>query len=88
MADEFPEFKNPYKSGHELLSITIQLHELKKIVDLAISVAEASQIYSPTISFSFKTDSSPIYWKLVDPVYGEFSKYTADGILMPLKIPS
>ena len=89
IADELPLFENPYGSGNQLLSISVNLYELKKIVDLAISVAEASQIQCPTLTLQFLTDSSPIYWKLNDsPFYDNYSSYTADGILMPLKIPS
>ena len=89
LADDFPLFENPYSSGNQLLSISVNLYELKKIVDLAISVTEASQIQCPTLTLQFLTDSSPIYWKLNDsPFYDNYSSYTADGILMPLKIPS
>ena len=84
---DFPLFENPYGAGNQLLSISVSLYELKKIVDLAISVAEASQIQCPTLTFQFLTDSCPIYWKLNDsPFYDNYASYTADGILMPLKV--
>lgn len=86
LAEDFPRFDNPYKSGNEELSVSVQLLELKKIVDLAVAVAEVSQMSRPTISLSLKTDSSPIYWKLNAPIYGELSTYLADGVLMPLKV--
>ncbi len=83
-AKKFPKFKDSCPSGAEPLQVTVNLLELKKIIDLAVAVSEASQINIPTITFSFHA-TAPIYWKIDSFCSGEFLTYTADGLLTPRK---
>jgi len=85
LADDFPQFENCYQPSNGENRVTVNLLELKKIIDLALAVAEASQINAPTFTFSFK-HNSPLYWELNSLCFGESPTYLADGVLMPMKI--
>ncbi len=39
LAEDFSQFKDSYQLGDEQNYITLELHELKKVIDLALSVA-------------------------------------------------
>ncbi len=82
LAEDFPQFKDSYQPGDEQNYITLELYELKKVIDLAISVAEASEINYPVITFSTQ-NNQPIHWELKDR-YFEQETYQADGLIAPV----
>ena len=84
VAENFPKFKDCYQSRNKQSSLTVDLLELKKIVDLAIAVSEASQINAPTFTLSVE-HNSPIYWQLNRLCFGKSPTYLVDGLLMPMK---
>ncbi len=82
LAEDFPQFKDSYQPGDEQNYITLELYELKKIIELAIAVAEASEINYPVITFSTQ-NNQPIHWELKDR-YFEQETYQADGLIAPV----
>ena len=85
LAEKFPQFEDTYQPSPGENRVTVNLLELKKIIDLALATAEASQINAPTFTFSFQ-HNSPLYWELSSLCFGESPTYLADGVLMPLKV--
>ncbi len=82
LADDFPKFQDSYQPGDEQNYITLELYELKKVIDLAIAVSEASEINYPVITFSTQ-NNQPIHWELKDR-YFEQETYQADGLIAPV----
>ncbi len=82
LAEDFPQFKDSYQPGDEQNYIILELYELKKIIDLAIAVSEASEINYPVITFSTQ-NNQPIHWELKDR-YFEQKTYQADGLIAPV----
>ena len=82
LAEDFPQFQDSYQPGDEQNYITLELYELKKIIDLAIAVSEASEINYPVITFSTQ-NNQPIHWELKDR-YFEQETYQADGLIAPV----
>ncbi len=84
LAEKFPKFKDSCPSGAEQIKITLDLLELKKIVDLAVATAEASQINAPSLTLSFSHNTA-IYWQMNNQYLIESPTYKTDGLLMPMK---
>ncbi len=84
LAEKFPKFKDSCPSGGEQVKVTVDLLELKKIVDLAVATAEASQINAPSFTLSFSHNTA-IYWQMNNQYLIESPTYLADGLLMPMK---
>ena len=84
LAEKFPKFKDSCPSGGEQVKVTVDLLELKKIVDLAVATAEASQINAPSLTLSFSNNTA-IYWQMNNQYLIESPTYLADGLLMPMK---
>ena len=85
LAENFPKFKESFKVEDGQVLIYLQLVELKKVIDLAIAVAEASQIDIPIIALSLKSDAS-LCWQLKDIFSKKSPAYLADGTLMPMRV--
>ncbi len=84
LAKNFPQFKDSCPSGAEQVKVTVDLLELKKIVDLAVATTEASQINFPSLTLSFSNNTA-IYWQMNNQYLIESTTYLADGLLMPMK---
>ena len=84
LAENFPQFKESCPSGAEQVKVTVDLLELKKIVDLAVATAEASQINAPSLTLSFSHNTA-IYWQMNNQYLIESPTYKTDGLLMPMK---
>ncbi len=84
LAEKFPKFKDSCPSGAEQVKVTVDLLELKKIVDLAVATTEASQINFPSLTLSFSNNTA-IYWQMNNQYLIESTTYLADGLLMPMK---